>query len=107
MSKPGAGGVKLDWDATWENWVSRTCETKGYAPIAGHSSATNVVWLQDADPLWASTCDRIEAATGKRPEAKGSKYGKGLGAFVPAEFIPDSHPRDSFSQLSGTNGTPA
>lgn len=25
-SKPGAGGVKLDWQATWRNWIRRSRE---------------------------------------------------------------------------------
>jgi hypothetical protein len=26
IAKPGAGGVKLDWEATWRNWVRRENE---------------------------------------------------------------------------------
>lgn len=32
ISKPGAGGVKLDWSATWRNWCRRAAENK---PRAG------------------------------------------------------------------------
>lgn len=31
-AKPGAGGVKLDWPATWRNWIRRVCEQRGFAP---------------------------------------------------------------------------
>jgi len=27
ISKPGAGGRKADWPATWRNWIRRFCET--------------------------------------------------------------------------------
>jgi len=33
IAKAGKDGVKLDWNATWRTWVSRTCERAGYAPI--------------------------------------------------------------------------
>lgn len=31
-AKPGVGGVKLDWPATWRNWIRRVCEQRGFAP---------------------------------------------------------------------------
>jgi hypothetical protein len=31
-SVPGAKGVKLDWDATWRNWVRSAAERKGHSP---------------------------------------------------------------------------
>ena len=27
-AKPGTGGTKLDWDATWRNWIRRAAEQK-------------------------------------------------------------------------------
>ena len=32
IAKAGKDGVKLDWDATWRTWISRTCERAGIAP---------------------------------------------------------------------------
>jgi hypothetical protein len=32
--KAGASGVKLDWPATWRNWVRSDCEKRGWTPIA-------------------------------------------------------------------------
>jgi hypothetical protein len=26
-AKPGAGGTKLDWDATWRNWCRKEADT--------------------------------------------------------------------------------
>jgi uncharacterized protein YdaU (DUF1376 family) len=31
-SAPNAKGVKLDWDATWRNWVRSAAERKGHSP---------------------------------------------------------------------------
>jgi hypothetical protein len=31
-ARPGTGGVKLDWAATWRNWVRRAAELKGISP---------------------------------------------------------------------------
>jgi uncharacterized protein YdaU (DUF1376 family) len=33
-ARPGAGGVKLDWPATWRNWVRSDCEKRGWVPVA-------------------------------------------------------------------------
>lgn len=32
--KAGASGVKLDWAATWRNWVRSDCEKRGWVPVA-------------------------------------------------------------------------
>jgi hypothetical protein len=32
IAKPGAGGLKLDWPATWRNWCRRACEQLGRSP---------------------------------------------------------------------------
>jgi len=33
-SRAGATSVKLDWAATWRNWVRSDCEKRGWAPVA-------------------------------------------------------------------------
>ena len=48
ISKPGAGGVKLDWEATWRTWVRRAeqnATTRPHNPGARH--ATNHLSLAD------------------------------------------------------------
>jgi len=32
IAKAGANGVKLDWDATWRNWIRRVADERGFAP---------------------------------------------------------------------------
>lgn len=33
-AKTGPSATKLDWPATWRNWVRRVCEERGFAPTA-------------------------------------------------------------------------
>lgn len=44
LAQPGAKGVKLDWDATWRNWMRRATERKpGYGQRGQHQpSATDI-----------------------------------------------------------------
>jgi len=35
IAKPGASATKLDWPATWRNWVRRVCEQRGFSPGTG------------------------------------------------------------------------
>ena len=35
VAKPGQGGVKLDWDATWRNWMRRASEQRGGSAYNG------------------------------------------------------------------------
>jgi hypothetical protein len=40
IAKPGAGGLKLDWPATWRNWCRRACEQLGRSPaVAANANA--------------------------------------------------------------------
>lgn len=34
ISKPGKDGVKLDWSATWRNWIRKFADERGFAPTA-------------------------------------------------------------------------
>lgn len=33
IGKPGAGGCKLDWAATWRNWIRKECERAGLSQL--------------------------------------------------------------------------
>lgn len=39
-ARAGAGGIKLDWLATWRNWVRRAVTDGGYARNARSSAAS-------------------------------------------------------------------
>lgn len=38
--RAGSGGVKLDWKATWQNWIRTSGEKLGKTPIAGTSNGS-------------------------------------------------------------------
>jgi hypothetical protein len=38
IAKPGRDGIKLDWSATWRNWLRRTIEREPVAAQQGHTS---------------------------------------------------------------------
>jgi hypothetical protein len=40
ISRAGSGGVKLDWSATWRNWVRTSAEKLGRQPQNGAASQT-------------------------------------------------------------------
>lgn len=57
IAKPGQGGVKLDWDATWRNWVRRQSGPKG--PQAGLPAAARTAlcdWRGDPYQAQATSC---------------------------------------------------
>lgn len=39
ISKAGPGGVKLDWSATWRNWIRKFADERGFAPTAEPGAA--------------------------------------------------------------------
>jgi uncharacterized protein YdaU (DUF1376 family) len=41
-AKAGAGGTKLDWDATWRNWCRKEADTR--APRKSASAADRITW---------------------------------------------------------------
>lgn len=108
LRKGKAKGVR---PTTWAYYVPAITAGKAknaaIPPKPAEKQGKPVVWLSQDDPRWPSASDRYARETGKAAKAHGSKHEDGLGFHFPAEFLPDSHPRDSFSQLSGTNGTQA
>jgi len=60
VSKPGAGGVKLDWFATWRNWVRNQSAPKGlttFAQVKADVARTTVTENRD----YEATKRRVEA----------------------------------------------
>jgi len=60
ISKPGAGGVKLDWFATWRNWVRNQSAPKGlttFAQVKADVARTTVPENRD----YEATQRRLEA----------------------------------------------
>ena len=52
IAKPGQGGVKVDWDATWRTWVRREAERLGRKPQDAAPQGPN--WKLRAE-TWAET----------------------------------------------------
>ena len=40
IAKAGPNGVKLDWPATWRNWIRRVADDRGFAPVQSQSGST-------------------------------------------------------------------
>lgn len=54
-AKPGKDGVKLDWVATWRNWMRRAAEGAGRRPVSGPPAARH------GKPLHQKRAERSEA----------------------------------------------
>jgi hypothetical protein len=57
VARPGAGGLKLDWDATWRQWIRKGAESTGKTPTSaanGSHPDAGVDWDKTAS-LYAST----------------------------------------------------
>lgn len=82
LAKPGRDGTKLDWSATWRNWIRRACETRGIGPPANGNGAQNLTdddWRKRLD--WARERSAWPAKWGPPPGH--------LGCTVPAGLIRD------------------
>jgi uncharacterized protein YdaU (DUF1376 family) len=78
LGKPGKDGAKLDWSATWRNWVRRACEMRGISPAANGKDATDDDWRK-----------RLGFARKERKWAK-SRWGpmpNESGCLVPAHMV--------------------
>ncbi len=47
IGRAGSGGVKLDWSATWRNWVRTAAERLGKAPLSSSSDAKPTGFLAE------------------------------------------------------------
>jgi len=81
IAKPGKDGVKLDWAATWRNWMRRFADEKGFA------AAATPIGRAAADPeTWNA---RLGMARGSRQwsrQAWGPMPGE-TGCAVPASLL--------------------
>lgn len=65
-AKPGAGGVKLDWDGTARNWMRTAAERANPPPRNAPSQPTTpatAVWINRGTPQWQAWAK----ARGKEP----------------------------------------
>lgn len=98
-AKAGAAGVKLDWPATWRNWVRSDCERRGWAPVATAAlsepearASPGLVYITPVDDL-----DAWEAW-------RASRNGKSLpqdqrgGWMVKSKYPPNYHDQKGATQ---------
>ncbi len=62
-AKSGQGATKLDWDATWRNWILTTMERKG-SPNGRHETSGNGSSVLDAIRRQGATVSQSDAGTG-------------------------------------------
>lgn len=94
VSKTGKDATKADWPATWQNWILRTCEQKGYAPVAATPSSVDrrlTEFVLDSDPRWSALAERWLREKGRPPpKADGrNECGTGQGWHFAIEWIED------------------
>jgi len=82
--KSGKDAVKLDWDATWHNWVLRACDFGGFTPKA-FNVVRATVWVTNEDPRWLPLADRYRKERGRDPPTRGGNGGQGWD--FPADWV--------------------
>jgi hypothetical protein len=89
-ARPGQGGVKLDWPATWRTWVRRTCERRGYAPLFAPTEGVS----PPKDGHEAAM--RLEAGRERRawPRKQWGPAPNEPGCLIPPELIKPEDGRD-------------
>ena len=86
-AKPGAAGVKLDWEATWRVWCRRAAGDTIMGPAAPTTPAEPMVWLTEDSPDWQRAASLYHDKTGKTPRASGSRHESGVGFYFPAGLL--------------------
>lgn len=76
LAQPGQKGVKLDWAATWRNWVRRAAETLGRTPRISPAAADATEHTKRRDhyrrtgtwlPAWGAKPTDISPHAGDQP----------------------------------------
>lgn len=80
VAKPGQGGVKLDWDATFRNWVrkegtgsGKPLQSLGAPKLVRCGNCTLPItggWTDSEKGRACDPCWDVKHATGKWPEKK-------------------------------------
>lgn len=65
-AKPGRDACKLDWDATWRNWMRRAAEQQ--APPGRHTRQT------ETDQLFNRAMERAQARENHDPQGNGAAH---------------------------------
>lgn len=95
IARPGSGGTKLDWPATWRKWA-RSSKTKPANPVAGPQPASGPVDWDTVCRLWKKNRFWSKHAPGSDPDSPACqcppeilvKHGIPLVSHDPPQQIP-------------------
>lgn len=93
--RAGSGGVKLDWAATWRNWVRSTAEKLGRTPKAAKptgDAGDGMVEVTDVDQLAA--WDKYSMAKGGKSFPRNARGGWRFPAKWPPGYSPPERSRE-------------
>lgn len=87
-AKAGAGGVKLDWQATWRNWVRNSAEKLGKTPSRPTTpgAATDDGKVEVTDPEQLQAWDDYARSKGGKSFPRNSRGGWRLPAYWPPGY---------------------
>lgn len=95
--RAGSGGVKLDWAATWRNWVRSTAEKLGRSPVKpqapGGVAADGKIEITDPDQLEA--WDNYSRAKGGKSFPRNARGGWRFPSAWPPGYQPPDRAFDA------------
>jgi hypothetical protein len=93
-AKPGKDGVKLDWSATWRNWIRRFAEKRGFAPAAepGAPSKPTATTITPGTAQWKAWYE-FKRSTGTPTRLMDEAAANERPFPVPTEWPPQAEPK--------------
>jgi hypothetical protein len=86
-AKSGAAATKLDWAATWRNWVLSACERAGFAPPPAIADTTGPP--QPPQP-WMKSHAELSEFYGKMMKAQNGGSGEGTGILAAGDCVDEN-----------------
>lgn len=96
-AKAGAGGVKLDWPATWRNWVRNSAEKLGKTPTQPTTPGTPASdgKVEVTDPEQLQAWDDYARSKGGKSFPRNSRGGWRLPGYWPPGYKPPERSSES------------
>ncbi|WP_336800337.1 hypothetical protein [Kaistia sp. MMO-174] len=91
IAKPGKDGVKLDWSATWRNWIRKFADDRGFAPTAEPGAAPKPAFtsIEPGTAQWTAWYE-FKRANGTPTRLMDEARNTGKPFAVPTEYPPTS-----------------
>lgn len=87
-ARPGQGGVKLDWSATWRNWVRTEADRQGKVPKAAAPSSPQPLPVRDIhDPAYRGARPAQRRDVDLTPEQEAARQARAASLRAAAERI--------------------